>query len=385
MNIQRGKRLLTLVVAAVALPLSVPAVAAAATGPIDLGLLPGDERTDVTAVGDRGQLVGESCSTEPHTHWCTAVRWDRSGKISVLSSLGGSGLGSPKAINGSGVAVGGSLDYGLSSRAVRWAPDGAVTELPALPGGRTWEARGISDLGVIVGSGTDATGKERGLRWDPSGGVTMLAAPPVAGSYSASAISRDGRFIGGRLYGDDGSIRVLRWDASGAVTMLGTATAASWFGGLNASGEIVGRTTINDRYAAVKWTIDGRMIELGWTNSYATDVYKINGSGVSVGMGYVDSPNGSLSVPVRWAADGTMTLLATVGTGGNAMDIDGRGRVVGIAGNAALWDANGVRTDLGTLPGGGYSRAELIGLDGTIAGGAVAADGNWHAVYWPAR
>ncbi|MEU3625611.1 hypothetical protein BS329_10480 [Amycolatopsis coloradensis] len=381
MSIHQGKRLLATLAVAAALPLSLPAVASAAAGPVDLGLLPGDELTTVTAVGDRGQLVGESCGTEPHTHFCTAVKWDRTGRISVLPSLGG-GFGSPKAINGTGVAVGNSTGRDLSTRAVRWSPDGAITELPASPGGRTWEATGISTLGVIVGSGQDAGSRQHGLRWDPSGNVTVLAAPPVAGNYHATAISRDGRFIAGQLHGDDGLRRVLRWDASGAVTMFAS-TEDSWFGELNASGEIVGRTTVNDRYAAVKWTADGRMTELGWLNSYATEALGLNGSGVSVGMGYVDSPSGSLPAPVRWASDGTMTLLS--GTDGQAEDIDPRGRIVGRAGNAALWDANGVRTDLGTLPGGGFSRAQLIGPDGTIAGGAVAADGNWHAVYWPAR
>ncbi|WP_414941640.1 hypothetical protein [Amycolatopsis sp. cmx-11-51] len=379
---QRSKRLLATLAVAAALPLSLPAVASAAAGPIDLGLLPGDEMTQVNAVGDRGQLVGESCSTEPHTHFCTAVKWDRAGRISVLPSLGG-GFGSPKTINGSGVAVGNATGRDLSTRAVRWSPDGAVTELPAPPGGRTWEATGISTLGVIVGSGQDADGGQRGLRWDPSGNVTVLAAPPVAGNYYATAITRDGRFIAGQLHEADGSNRILRWNAAGEVTVLGPVDEYSSFGELNASGEIVGRTTINDRHAAVKWTADGRMIELGWMNPYATEALGLNGSGVSVGMGYVDSPSGSLPAPVRWASDGTMTLLS--GTDGQAEDIDPRGRIVGRAGNASLWDANGVRTDLGTLPGGGFSRAQLIGLDGTIAGGAVAADGNWHAVYWPAR
>ncbi|MFE6612759.1 hypothetical protein [Amycolatopsis sp. NPDC057786] len=379
---ERGRRLLVTAAVVVTIPLSIPAAATAAAGPIDLGLLPGDERTAVTAVGDRGQLVGESCDTEPHTHFCTAVKWDRAGRISPLSALPG-GFGSPKAINGSGVAVGNSTGQDLSTRAVRWSTDGSITELPAPPGGRTWEATGISTLGVIVGLGSDASGNQQGLRWDPSGRVTVLAAPPVTGHYTANAITRDARFIAGQLFGDDGRRRVLRWDAAGAVTMLDSPSADSWFGALNGSGEIVGRTTIDGRYAAVKWTADGRMIELGWVNSYATEALGLNGSGVAVGMGYVDSPSGSLPAPVRWASDGTVTLLS--GTDGQAEDIDPRGRIVGRAGNAALWDANGVRTDLGTLPGGGFSRAQLIGLDGTIAGGAVAADGNWHAVYWPAR
>jgi len=379
MFVKRGKRLITMAVVAVALPLSLPAVATAAAGPIELGVMPGTDDTSVTAIGDRGQLIGESCANGPHSHSCVAVKWDKAGRVTQLQPLPG-GFAVAKAVNASGVIA------GLSNlRAVLWSTDGSITQLPAPPGGSASEANGISSTGIVVGTGSTSDGRRRGLRWDSAGNVSVLAAPPLAGHYSATAISRDGRFVAGQLQADDGSFRVLRWDATGAVTVFGPDGELSWFKELNASGEIVGRTTINDRYAAVKWTADGRMIELGWINSYATDVLALNGSGVSVGMGYVDSPNGSLYSPVRWAADGTMTSLSTAGTGGNAMDIDGQGRVVGIAGNAVLWDANGVRTDLGTLPGGGYSRAELIGLDGTIAGGAVTAGGDWHAVYWPAR
>ncbi|MEV6913149.1 hypothetical protein [Amycolatopsis sp. NPDC051071] len=377
MFMQRGKRLLVMAAVAVALPFSLPAVATAAAGPIELAVVPGTNETSVTAIGDRGQLIGESCSNAPHSHSCVAVKWDKAGRVSQLGTLPG-GFAAAKAVNASGVIAGAS-----NSRAVRWSQDGSITQLPAPPGGSTTEANGISSTGVIVGTGSTSDSRRRGLRWDSAGNVSVLAAPPLEGNYYASAITRDGRFIAGQLYAADGSIRVLRWDATGAVTVLGPEGQLSWFADLNASGEIVGRTMINDRYAAVKWTADGTMIELGWTNSYATDVLAINGFGVSVGSGYVDAAG--TYAAVRWAADGTMTRLSA-DIAGSAEDIDARDRVVGAsAGKATLWDANGERTDLGTLPGGGFSRAQLIGLDGTIAGGAVAAGGGWHAVYWPAR
>lgn len=232
----------------------------------------------------------------------------------------------------------------------------------------------------MVGSGLDASGRERALRWAPDGTVTALADPPGAGSVSASAITRDGRFIAGRL-SDGKNSRLLRWDSTGAVTMLGPEGQDSWFADMNASGEIVGRTTINDRYAAVKWTATGQMIELAWGNSYSSDVYAINNAGVAVGMGYIDTSG--TSGPARWAGDGTLTLLSS--GAGTARDIDFEGRVVGATDRPALWDRNGVRTDLAVLPGSSGGQAELIGRDGTIAGGMLAADGHWHAVYWPAR
>ncbi len=380
----RGKRLLVMVAIAAALPMSVPAVASAAAGPIELGILPNDEQSSVTAVGDFGQLVGESCSTEPHTHWCTGVKWDRAGRMSVLPSFGG-GFGRPAAVNYAGVSVGWSLGHDLWANAARWSADGSsITLLPALPGGRTYGATGISNTGIIVGHGYDSTGRERALRWDPSGNVTALADPPVPGSTSAVGISRDGRFIAGRVY-EAGKSRLLRWDSTGAVTVLGPADQDSYFADMNASGEIVGRTTINGRYAAVKWTATGQMIELGWSNSESTDVFAINNSGVAVGYGYDDAGK---QVPVRWASDGMPNVLP--GTEGMAEGIHEDGRVVGQTGEglettrAGLWDKSGTYTDLGVLPGGGYSRAQLIGRDGTIAGGAVAADGKYHAVYWPA-
>ena len=378
MVMERGKRLLVIAAVAVALPLSVPAAATAATGPIELGIVSGANETSVTAIGDRGQLVGEACWNSPHSHSCIAVKWDKAGRVSQLGTLPGSFAASPTAVNASGVIVGAS-----NLRAVRWTQDGSIADLPAPPGGSTSDATGISSTGVIVGSGKAGDARQRGLRWDSSGNVTVLAAPPLEGAYYASAITRDGRFIAGRLYGADGSTRVLRWDATGAVTMFGPAGVQSWFRDLNASGEIVADTVINDRHTAVKWTADGTMIQLGGPDSYGTSALALNGSGVSVGRGHVDTPTGSRDVAVRWGADGTMTRLSDLD--GQAEDIDPQGRIVGRAGNAALWDANGVKTDLGTLPGGGFSRALLIGLDGTIAGGAVPAGGGWHAVYWPAK
>ncbi len=377
MFVQRGKRLLVMAAVAAALPFSLPAVATAATGPIELGIVPGTDDTSVTAIGDRGQLIGQSCANSPHSHSCVAVKWDKAGRVTRLEPLPG-GFAEAKAVNATGMIVGAS-----NLRAVRWSLDGSITQLSSPPGGSASEATGISSTGVVVGSGSVGDSRQRGLRWDSSGNVTVLAAPPLEGAYHASAITRDGRFIAGRLSGADGSTRVLRWDATGAVTMLGPAAVQSWFRDLNASGEIVGDTVLDDRHTAVKWTADGTMIQLGGPDSYGTSVLALNGSGVSVGRGYVATPAGSLDVAVRWAADGTMTRLSDLD--GQAEDIDGQGRIVGRAGNAALWDANGVKTDLGTLPGGGFSRAQLIGLDGTIAGGAVAAGGDWHAVYWPAR
>lgn len=380
---RRSNRLLALV-SAIVLSVLMPVAAEAATGPIELGILPNDEQSSVTAVGDRGQLVGESCSTEPHTHWCTGVRWDRAGRMSVLPTFGG-GFSRPEAVNHAGVIVGWALGQDLWANAARWSADGSsITLLPALPGGRTYGARGISDTGVIVGSGYDSTGRERALRWDTSGNVTPLADPPIPGATSALGISRDGRFIAGRLY-DGGKTRLLRWDSTGAVTVLGPEGAYTSFADMNASGEIVGRTTINGRYAAVKWTAAGQLVELPWPNSETTEVHAINDAGVAVGYGYDDAGK---QVSVRWASDGSVTVLP--GTEGMAEDIHEDGRIVGMTGvtvetaRAALWDKAGAHADLGVLPGGGYSRAQLISRDGTIAGGAVAADGRWHAVYWPA-
>jgi hypothetical protein len=380
---RRKRRSLVVVSILAVLPVLMPAAANAATGPIELGILPNDEDSTVTAVGDRGQLVGESCSTEPHTHWCTGVKWDRAGRMSVLPSFGG-GFSGPEAVNYAGVIVGWALGRDLQSNAARWSPDGSITLLPGLAGRRAWSATGISSTGVVVGSGTGESSNEVALRWDPSGKVTQLAAPPLPGSYSAEAITRDGRFIAGRFYAEDGSTRVLRWDSAGAVTVLGPESELTWFADMNSFGEIVGRTTINDRYAAVKWTAAGQMIELAWPNSYTTEVHAINNSGVAVGYGYDDAGK---QVPVRWASDGSVTVLP--GTEGMAEDIHEDGRIVGMTGvtvetaRAALWDKAGAHTDLGILPGGGYSRAQLIGRDGTIAGGGVAADGRYHAAYWP--
>jgi probable HAF family extracellular repeat protein len=82
-----------------------------------------------------------------------------------------------------------------------------------------------------------------------------------------------------------------------------------------------------------------------------------------------------------------MTDLGTLGEGvAAAKSINDAGQVVGWSAteqgeHAFLW-SDGVMTDLGTLPGGSYSRALGINAAGEIVGFSQTATHEQHATLW---
>ena len=85
----------------------------------------------------------------------------------------------------------------------------------------------------------------------------------------------------------------------------------------------------------------------------------------------------------------SVTDLGTLPGGGfsRASGINDRGQVVGVSTtattepHAALW-ANGTITDLGTLPGGLLSIASRINNRGQVVGWSGTATGGQHATLW---
>ncbi|MEV6913150.1 hypothetical protein [Amycolatopsis sp. NPDC051071] len=364
-----------------ALPLMLPGVAAAATAPapIDLGTLPGDQFSQVVAINADGVMVGSSTPLDGQIK-DHAAKWDGRGRISALPGLG---FEQSKAvdINDRGIAVGWAhKDIEGNRAAVKWAADGTVTTLPYLPGGDYATANAITDGGVVIGAGHAADGKTHAVRWNPDGKVVDLGGLPGGSAGSAEWITTDGRIVGGTASDAAGNNHVVRWNLAGAITDLSPGNPYSTGNAMNDLGVIVGSADLNGNPKPVRWERDGRMTWLDWPERDPAWANAVSNAGVVAGGGYLAFGTES---PVKWNRAGTRTTLSTQRGMGN--DVDRTGAIVGEEDNIAVkWDARGVKTVLGTLPGGTSSSASRIGPNGTIIGLASNEAGRWHAVYWPA-
>lgn len=382
MSARLRNRLLTVGVALGGLSLVLPGVASAAVSPVDLGTLPGDQYSSVTAINDSGTMIGVSYPLDAQLRYHPA-KWDRQGRISALPALGGE-RGEPRAITTRDVVVGSAQTADSVWKPVLWSASGAVTALPLLWGGTSGDASAISETGIVAGSSTSAGGKVHAVRWSSDGRVTDLGVLPGGGSSFATGISRDGRVISGTATDAEGNRHVVRWVAGGAITDLTPGIEDADAKAINAAGEIVGQVRLGAWDVAVKWDRAGKLIRLDWqapppTSSYAT---AINDAGIAVGAGYPDFDG---TVATRWDRHGALTVLPSDTRGAEASAINGSGVVAGSADRqAAKWDSTGARTALDSLPGGDYSAATVINASGRTAGLSATADGRWHAVYWPA-
>lgn len=114
--------------------------------------------------------------------------------------------------------------------------------------------------------------------------------------------------------------------------------------------------------------------------------YSINEIGEAAG--YVTGSNGVR--PVWWTRRGDVQVLqSAAGSSTKALDLNGRGDIVGVSGGepnaAVLWPRKGGMVSLGTLPGFTNGEAVAISESGLIAGvatGVAASPNRTRAVLW---
>jgi probable HAF family extracellular repeat protein len=224
-----------------------------------LPLLPGDTRGSARAINNRGQIVGDSQGR--------AVIW-ADGVVTPLD-LGGASLSLALDVNDRGQIVGYTLSARGDSRAVLWE-DGIVHPLPrpALPNCASdactlgTEALAINERGVIAGYATTADRRNTAIKW-VNGVGTSLQDPPDARSTvpSNGGIWNDGQVVGATDVIVDGLFisRPTRWSGS-EVDLLPTPYAAvpdGFAAGINGEGAIVGSARVSqDDVHAVLWTRD---------------------------------------------------------------------------------------------------------------------------------
>jgi hypothetical protein len=304
-----------------------------------------------------------------------AVRWDPSSTTPVvLQTLGTSTTGVGRAVayyvGPDGSAAGFSSKYNSSGgligdRAVRWDSSGNITELGTIGFPDTNSGFGgypstyvdaMNSAGIAVGIMATPSSGARPVRWDTTGTALALSnlgtqnGTPTGVTYgTAAAIDSAGQIVGSLhkydASGNDLDSRAVTWNASGGVTELGNL-------GTYTTGSVTGKVT-----------------------SYA---YAINSSGVSVGNASVTSSSDTRAV--RWAPDGTVTALGTLyptvstnsavaySINDAGIAVGGAGAVSGTFGNhAVMWGTNGVAIDLNSFidPASGWTLQNAYSITDT--------------------
>jgi probable HAF family extracellular repeat protein len=198
----------------------------------DLGTL-GGEMSRVSALNNRGQIVGFSTTATGDTH---GFLWDP-GTMTDLGTLGGPSS-QAIAVNEHGQVAGNSVTAGGATHGFLWQ-DGMMIDLGTL-GGTTSEVRAMNARGQVVGRSATAAGERHAFLWD-RGVMTDLGT--LGGTESdAHAVNQHGQIAGISSTGNGFVTDIFLWQ-DGTMTDLGTPQPQGTPFGLlkiNDRGQIVG-------------------------------------------------------------------------------------------------------------------------------------------------
>ena len=256
-----------------------------------------------------------------------------------------------------------------------------VIDLGSLGGEMPLRARAINNSDQVVGI-AEFLGATHPFLWK-NGAITDMGIFVSSTTY-ANDINDAGQVVG------SGMERAFIWE-DGQYTDLGN-LGGSWTGatarGLNDAGQVVGSSWYysGDHYYGVLWE-DGEITNIGgWDGCPQA----INEGGLAIGW-YRHSTGGGLPY-VQHAATWEGTTKTDLGTLGSeelhswGYDINDSGEKVGFSETDngpihAFLSGSGMQ-DLGTLPGGDWSKAYAINNSTKVLGEAGTAGGDTHAVLW---
>lgn len=304
-----------------------------------------------------------------------------------LGSLGG-GFARATDLNESGVVVGWSwLADDVTVRAFRWTEPTGMVALGSLGGDA--QAAAVDESGRIVGWSETADGEQHAVLWRAGGSIVDLGTLPGDEWSEALAITDDGTVLGVSAGADGIGRRSFVWDeALGARALsLPDGLVAS---DLNDAGWIVGNPGFVDDPV-------GGFRELDTLGGSSAVAQAVNAAGAVAGSADL-YPGDEASQAVLWDAAGVPTGLGTLpgvgpytdGCCTGALDLNATGIVVGwgtVDGDdvsrAFVWDAAAGIRDLGTL-GGEEATAYAVNDAGLVVGEAMVGDGTWrtNATMW---
>ena len=326
----------------------------------DLGTLGGNGAL-VAALNNRGQVVGQSQTTDRATH---AFLW-QDGQMRDLGTLGGASSAAT-ALNNQGQVVGYSQTAGGATHAFVWE-NGQMRDLGTIPGGDRSSASAINERGQIVGSSNVPRYSSWGAQWTH------------AALWDAGTVT------------DLGALYYV--DAAGTPGAIESAGASD----INERGDVVGHSSVpwapyRIAYRAFLWQ-DGVMHDLGTLpdpNVHGSDVVRINNAGQIAGRSFREDYSDPVA-GVTWRRD-AMEVLPSLDAGSPSgywmvpTDLNAMGHIVGYGfladrrtQHAFVWE-DGSSQDLGSLAGSSYAHA--VNTSGDIAGLSEASGGGQHLVLW---
>ncbi len=306
---------------------------------IDLGTLPGDQRSNARDINDEGIIVGESINgsdIKPFIYRRDAMR-----ELPILTE---SDTGRAYAINNHGRVVGSVGKDGFVYRGVIWEA-GRVRNLGVDPSiGDFSYANDINDDGLIAGNiGLGAVvWRSRGSSGFPP--FTRITDPSLSGgpqALRASGINHLGQIAGT----NDRTDTAFRWRAGTYETLLTGPVVDEYAFGINGAGKVVGTVTYRSEgtttQRAALWPIPDELQDLATLGGGSSVAYDINNQDIVVGSS-------------KTVADTNM---------------------------AFVWHEDFGMLPLGTL-GGDNSQAFAINVRGNIVGYSETAEGEQHATLW---
>jgi probable HAF family extracellular repeat protein len=222
---------------------------------------------------------------------------------------------------------------------------------------------GLNDAGTVVGGYGAGNGSAHAFM-QKGGSLVDLGTLPGGSNSFARWINTDENTVG---YSDNpsGEYHAALW-SGGSIVDLGTLPGdiQSFANAINNKDQIAGTSVGADGSHHGFLYENGAMRPLGTLGGSESAALGINDDGIVVGW---STGSDGVQHPFRWStATGMVQLTAA---SGSAYAINGHGQVVGEAGErAALWDSDGVLTDLGAAIGGDESAAYGINDAGQVVG-----------------
>jgi probable HAF family extracellular repeat protein len=250
----------------------------------DIGTLGGPE-TLATDLNNTGQVTGGSILANGSEH---AFVWRAASGMLDLGVLPGAANARAAAINNLGVVTGTAEGFSLV-RAFRWSAASGMEDLGAYtPGlGSFSSGSALNDAGLITGASTTPGGERQAFAWTRTGGLVDI---DTLGSLDSdgSAVGARGEVAGSRIPAGDSLYRAFFWTRATGMLDLGTAGGNESFAiAMSPNARIAGLINLDDGYQrAFSWTRAGGMRNLGTLGGRSSRAIEVNNRGQVVGFAW---------------------------------------------------------------------------------------------------